>query len=81
MLKNLCFVALLSVVSSEGVEDGRSAMRCMGTASATRRCHFQNLYWNAKTRKYHFFGIDGEGAHSYGHEPGSPDEPFLALGR
>eukprot|EP00892_Ulva_mutabilis_P002583 jgi/Ulvmu1/12325/UM089_0009.1 len=58
----------------------RTAMRCVGTTTLTRACHFENVYYDLKKRRFIYFGPEGSTSEQFG-EPARPKEPWLRLVR
>lgn len=58
-------------------EPQRTIMQCLGTSAVTRACHFENVYYDIKVKRFVYFGTSGATPELFG--AGVPDEPWLRL--
>lgn len=66
---------------AEGEVDDRPArtyMRCLGTTTATRACHFQDVYYDINSKHFIYYGPEGAEAEVFG-QPVKAGDPWLRL--
>ena len=69
-----------SVAYSGSTSPQWTAMRCIGTTTTTRACHFQNIYYELSSERFVYFGPTDAAWEHYGHQP-DPDSPWMRLVR
>eukprot|EP00892_Ulva_mutabilis_P012437 jgi/Ulvmu1/9566/UM053_0055.1 len=58
----------------------RTVMQCLGGRLVTRACHFENIYYEVRSKRFVYFGPDGATSLAFGELP-KPGEPWLKLVR
>lgn len=67
-----------SPVATVGPDVAPTMMRCLGTTTTTRACHFQDLYYDIGSGHFVYYGPAGSTPNLFGVAP-APNEPWLRL--
>lgn len=65
-------------VATRGTDVASTSMRCLGTTTTTRACHFQDLYYDVGSGHFIYYGPAGSTPKLFGVVP-APNDPWLRL--